>query len=128
MNHITRTRDKKRKSYNELLKYIDKNKHKYNCYVRREKKDYLDLILNVFPHLNNELLNCSMNYYRRKEAARKFNGELVRSWIPYINGEQLGKVIANFKNVFSDFESEILDMSDMEIKHSFICSLYEKNS
>jgi hypothetical protein len=128
MNHEARTRDRKRPSYNMLLEYIETNKHKYTCYKRRRsKKDYMDVILNTFPTLHKEMMECYMNYTVKKEASRKFNGNLVRSWIPYISDVQLGKVVSNFKKMFYNFDFDLYDMTEAEVKYAFICSLYTRN-
>lgn len=115
LNKINRDRNKKRKSYLSLLKWIDENvADDSHCFEFEEDKSvYFDLINNTFPEANLvyhirelEYLEC-----RRLLIKSKFSGgELMRRF--GLEGKELGDAYASFKEYLetsgTDFDELIL--------------------
>lgn len=120
MNHIARTRDRKRKSYQQFLEYIQPHKDKiYDWPLHKE--DNLPLIAAAFPEANLIETIAELKEKRAKvcELAKKFNGELVMSWCPGLAGKQLGNVLGAYKAT-KDWPSFLENTSADEIKIDFL--------
>lgn len=98
MNHRARVRDKKRPDYNRFLNYVNEKflDRKYDFPV---KYDDIEILNDFFSEAelvkNIEILR--EKELKRQESAKKFNGDLIRNWIPGLEGKNLGKAISEFK-------------------------------
>jgi hypothetical protein len=101
MNHIARTRDRKRDSYRKFMDYIKPYETTtYNWPLVEERLEYVD---QYFPE-SNLLKNIKFLKEKRQKAqllADKFNGELVINWIG-ITGKELGNVLGQYKKAHFD--------------------------
>lgn len=131
MNHIARTRDRKRSSYQNFMAYIEQYKDR-TVEWKKDKDFYLPQINKFFPESNLikkiEKLKLDCDNYR--EATNKFNGKLVSEWTGLI-GKELGDAIARFKNQVKiscvDWKEYILKTTAEEIKESFM-KFYRESS
>lgn len=120
LNRIDRKRNKRRKSYNELLKYIDNNNITKE-YIFDEKSSYINYINDYFPESRlietiNDLIEKDNT---NKLINSKFNGKSVMERYPDLKGKELGYMMMTFKENFSDFNDFILKNSIDEIYDKF---------
>jgi hypothetical protein len=124
-NTISRTRDSKRKTYMEFLKYNEKNPLSRYTFVK-DKSFYLPLIFSHFPDAGLEYFNA-MEEHRLKMAAKlMFNGDLVREWTG-LEGKALGEFMKELKTVnprLCDYRL-VLEMDDEEIK-TMVMTTFQK--
>lgn len=111
LNHQNRIRNKKRPTYNALVDYVSDKQAK----PRPTKEEVRALILNKYPHVQNEIERKSVQIIKNKERAAKFNGNIVRE-ITGLEGAALGKLINEFKNMYGKAQSfeEFLDRRTVE--------------
>ena len=120
---IDKKRNRKRGSYHLFLKYLKDNNINIKYDFIKDKNSYLPLINQYFPEVNlmNELNKLEKENTRNKILSQKFNGNLIMSWIPNLQGKELGKIIGNFKNVLGDeYEEFILNSSYDTIYNKFM--------
>lgn len=96
-NHASRIRDKKRATYNALLKWLE-TQDQLNAYPwdtmrehggRQLKEQFLQRAFEWFPHAKPQYKQLWDNNELRKRANEKFNGILIQSWMG-LEGKELG--------------------------------------
>lgn len=122
LNHINRTRNRKRKTYMEFLEYI--KKHSKSFAVKNSKKLTIEDIVAYFPESNiiEKINDIKNEQQQKKELSLKFNGELVKQ-ITNLKDKQLGDFIKSFKNVKTNF-NEWLKLVDSETVSTEIIAYY----
>lgn len=100
LNHINRTRNRKRPVYAALVDYIEKNKSQGN-YVFKDKSIYLEEWKVRWPHLGEEIEKAREEFFKAKELKSKFNGHLVKKWLGMDDGKLVGKVVTYIKERFN---------------------------
>ena len=111
LNHIARIRDRKRKTYQEFLKWCAANKHRLNHYPHDKNKSvYFERINRFFPHFQGELDKLNAKRELNKERHDKFNGGMIKREIS-LEGKDLGQFIISFKSQHKNFE-DYLDNHD----------------
>lgn len=132
MNHIARTRDRKRQSYNNFMEYIRPHRHRiYEWPLYKE--DNLPNIINCFPNskLMEKIIELKKREEKRKNLTSKYNGNLVMSWTG-LKGKELGDTLKKYKEwrgIFSNFKNfdDFLEFTSTErIKEDFM-KFYENN-
>ncbi len=103
-NHYARMRDRKRKTYNEFLKYCDALPWDID-YIRYGKEIYLQRAMSVFPDFKERYAVLQNVYIEIQLAKTKFNGELVREWTG-LKGKDLGKFISYMKKDFEELSNQ----------------------
>lgn len=130
MNHINRLRNRKRKTYQMFLDWLEAHsntvpdelanvpveeigsvarKITFNAFqYNKIKFVYFDMIAAAFPEadLHNKLVEFHAKHAVIKQVKEKFNGNLVMSWIPSLTGEMLGKFMAWYKQSHANDEGE----------------------
>ena len=120
LNSIDRKRNKRRKSYNQFLSYLDDN-GLGKIYNFKEKSEYIKDINEFFPESNlinkiNELINLdNIN----NDVKNKFNGKIIMSIYPELKGIHLGYIMKTFKEKFNDFDNYILSNEYNDILKEF---------
>lgn len=99
LNHQNRTRNKKRKTYQLFLEWLEKEKEGLPHYqFSSDKSVYLVKVHNAFK--SHDLLGNLTRYANEIELydqrSKKFNGNLVRAWTG-LEGKELGTCIQEFK-------------------------------
>lgn len=87
------------------------------------------MINQYFPESNliNELIELNKIDARNKMISQKFNGDIVMSWLPNLQGKALGLVISKFKNSLGDeYDEFILKSSYDMIRNRFMEIYHEK--
>ena len=132
LNHINRTRNRKRVNYATFVDLLENNKEKYRKFTfSYNKREYFKLISDAFPHLNVEIEKLKVEYFLEKEDSLKFNGGLVMKWTGLKEGKDLGFLISNFKKQFKEtnlnFKDFVRNNSYEEIQEKFM-KFYHQNS
>lgn len=113
------SRNKKRKTYQQFLKYIKNNKidKTYNL----KKNFLLKRMDEYFPNskIRQELNKLKQKDNEKKEIANKFNGNIIMNKYKWLRGEELGNIIKNFKSIFDNFELYILNNDSDKIMCDF---------
>jgi hypothetical protein len=128
-NHIDRKRNKKRKSYNEFLAFMNENNIGTNYTFDKNKENYIDMIDEAFPdsNLKLELEIIKKRDKFRRELADKFSGTIVMEWLPELKGKELGLALRDYKNSHGDgYEKYIMNHNIDQIKANFL-ALYNRN-
>lgn len=120
LTSIDRKRNRKRKSYQEFLKYLSDNNININ-YDYEIKDYYLNLANSFFPEVNlfEQIEEFKKIDNENKELSIKFNGNLIMSVLPELKGKELGDAITNFKSEFEDFRKFLLKNNSEEIINNF---------
>lgn len=103
-NHYARMRDRKRKTYNEFLKYCDSLPWEVD-YIRYGKEIYLQRAFSLFPDFKQRYDVLYATYHDAQLAKIKFNGELVGEWTG-LKGKELGKFISYMKKDFEELSKQ----------------------
>jgi len=121
LNHIDRKRNKKRKSYQEFLQYVEKNGYKNTYEFNRDKSTYIDLIHDSFPEvdLKGMIKQLTKKDNENRELNKKFNGKLIMDLYPELSGKELGKAIGDFQKSFENYREFALKHSGDDILFEF---------
>lgn len=111
-NYRARTRDRKRKTYTEFLKWAQENPKKDLYQWNKDKSVYLDNILDTFGVREIYEAHYVANE-QRKRLKEVFNGNIVSS-ITGLTGKELGAFMTKFKEVFRN--DDLLRMTPEIIK------------
>jgi hypothetical protein len=125
LKSIDKKRNRKRGSYHLFLNYLKDNTINSKYEFKKNKEEYLPIIAEYFIEsaLIEELEILKEENKLNKIASQKFNGDIVMSWFPNLNGKKLGNIIGKFKNLFStekEFRTFILDNDYVTIKNKFM--------
>lgn len=112
-NHVSRVRDKKRKTYNQFLQWLKDNS--LDCYnlALPPKESFLDQHKQKFPHLAIELEKVNIELAKRNKEKEKFNGAIVSKLTGY-EGLILGRFMAYCKE--QAWYSDIVELSDTHVR------------
>jgi len=123
LKSIDKKRNRKRGSYHVFLKYLKDNNIDTRYDFHKEKELYLPMIDEAFHEADlwgqlNDLRSIDRD---NKIMSQKFNGDLVMSWLPDLQGKQLGHAMTKFKESLGDgYDIFILKASFNEIKDAFM--------
>lgn len=123
LKSIDKKRNRKRVSYHVFLKYLEDNNIDTRYPFHKDKELYLPMIDEAFPEsdLLGQLYELKMKDTQSKIMSQKFNGDLVMTWLPNLQGKQLGHAMSNFKDYLGDgYDIFILTASFNEIKDAFM--------
>lgn len=101
VNHAARIRDRKRKIYQQFLKWADDpiNNVKLTCDIDRAiiKQRSLTRAFNQFPEFKARYDQLMVRCAKTNAVETKFNGKLIGE-LTGLSGRQLGEFIVDFKN------------------------------
>jgi hypothetical protein len=123
LKSIDKKRNRKRGSYHLFLNYLKDNGINVSYPFNKVKADYVPIINNFFPEAN---LLDELNVLQEKDRiqsmiAQKFNGDIVLSWLPKLQGKELGKAMGEFKNSLGDdYNDFILKSTYAQIQNEFM--------
>lgn len=127
-SHNARVRDKKRRSYQEILKWIAQHPEKDKQYRHDANKDvYLPEIITAFPHLQQSIDALVEEVDKRLRIKERFNGRIV-SEITGLEGKLLGRFMAQLKvagNLMSSGSFDDLILADGVNVKQFILHEYK---
>jgi len=96
-NHTSRVRDRKRATYNSFLEWCKTQTVKTEFYqFDPDKSVYHRKIFKAFPHAREQFDELWRRKIEVEEAAKKFNGALVREWTGR-DGVELGELMKVLK-------------------------------
>lgn len=95
-----RHRDSKRNTFIGFEEYIQANTKRLPEACGILPKDKEAFILQLFPHIQQDVDACKQAYKERKEIAAKFNGNIIMEMYPELTGKDLGGFIGKFKNKY----------------------------
>lgn len=119
LNSVDRKRNKKRKTYQEFLEYVNTNNIS-RTYNFKSKEEYIKLADQYFPEskLIEKIKRFKKIDEENQEMSRRFNGHLVMEIYPELKGKKLGSVMQLFKSEFKDFRTYCLETeSSMILAH-----------
>lgn len=122
LTSIDKKRNKKRKTYQLFLKYINQNNITKEFNFNKDKSYYIDHIDEFFPEANfkSKLERFRIIDEENKEISKKFNGRLIMEKLPELKGKELGNMIGDFHKLFDDFRSYALKNNNTHIMNDFI--------
>lgn len=103
-SHIARTRDRKRKTYQEFLKYI--NTREFKERERLSKEHYLPKHWREFPKFKQEYDDCLHKHHITKQVRKHLNSDIIAD-LTGLQGKKLGMFIA--KVGYKDFVNKVID-------------------
>jgi hypothetical protein len=91
-NHAARTRDQKRKTYMEFLKWLESYQETdaQIHHSKTSKEDWLTHIMLAEPNFGYQYQETAKEYEQAQEYKKRFNGELVSQWTG-LKTQELGK-------------------------------------
>lgn len=114
LNRINRERDKKRKTYNAFIQWIEPLRAKEYKYFYHDKKVYLGLIDHFFPTFLKQYRELEIIEATRREIASYYNGNIIMEYFPDLKGESLGRAMKDFEKKFGS--KQLLDKYILETK------------
>lgn len=125
LNHINKTRNRKRATYRGFLEYAHALESP-SRYEFQQKSVYLIKLHCEFPEADifGQMKEYSERYRVSLEANKKFNGNLVMEWTS-LRGKELGAVLAGFKSFvrvlhYMEFDKYIANRSPEAVKERFL--------
>jgi hypothetical protein len=122
LKHLDRKRNRKRGSYHKFLEYLTENNIVKEYPFDKNKDNYLREIDKFFPEA--DLMN-KLNALKEKDRinniiSQRFNGDLVMSWFPNLQGKELGNAMCKFKNALGeDYKEFVLNCTFKELYNRF---------
>ena len=117
LNHISRTRDRKRKTYTEFLKWCDTYKDAFGDVYKFNptKETYLPFLFEFFARYNfkEKWSNALAKMLSARHTKTKFNGLIVHD-VTNLTGKELGMFMTWFLN--STSKDYLLVMPDYQIR------------
>lgn len=123
LKSIDKKRNRKRGSYHTYLTYLKDNQINVKYDFMKNKDLYLPMIEKTFPEakLLERLKALKEHDKMLKIISQKFNGDIVMTWLPNLQGKELGRAMRNFKEFLGDDYNEfILDNTYETIRESFM--------
>lgn len=123
LNHINRVRDRKRKVYNELVKWsteVWKPDPNVQYLTPPAKEDRREFVLNLYPEIRQPILELELELSLKRAAAQRFNGKVVMELVPELSGKSLGAFLTYFKESKPQFLAYALNASEEDIKQDIL--------
>lgn len=124
LNHTNRVRDKKRKTYNMFLKYletIDQTQFEENFKLTSEEKT--ECVCRWFPFVRSEIEKYDKINKEIALTKNKFNGLIIHNLLD-IKGKVLGNFITQFKSIYNN---GWINNTDQKIINQTIIDFYKNN-
>ena len=100
LNHQNRTRNKKRKTYEQFLEWLKNTKYSYVYEPTAEKN--LQKIFETFPFVKSEIERVEKELRKKDIIGNKFNGNLIKNLIPDINFKRISNIIIEFNKLYDE--------------------------
>lgn len=123
LKSIDKKRNRKRGSYHLFLNYLKDNNITTSYPFYKDKSVYLPEIDKFFPdaRLLVEIDILKKEDSKKKIISQKFNGDLVMSWLPNLQGKELGAAIVKFKESFGcEYDEFVLNSDYQTIRNAFM--------
>jgi hypothetical protein len=121
MDATLKKREQHRTTMQNFVEYLERH-NITKTFDFQPRESYFEMIDAFFPEAN---LKTQIQLELEKETrallfAQKFNGKLVSSLLPQLEGKTLGMFIVNFKNSIADFEGFILEQDQHAINERIL--------
>ncbi|MDF8365101.1 MULTISPECIES: hypothetical protein [Achromobacter] len=121
-NNVSRTRDRKRPTYNAFLKWLDDDGRvtpSFSWSAKTEiRAQFLQEAKRLFPAFDAALIAARQRHERDQSVRQKVNGRFIQE-LTGLEGKALGQLIANLKSAHStpaDYADWVLSASDAQIR------------
>ncbi|MGY6271914.1 hypothetical protein ACXIUT_19660 [Achromobacter denitrificans] len=121
-NNVSRTRDRKRPTYNAFLKWLDDEGRvtpSFSWAAKTEiRAQFLQEAKRLFPAFDAALIAARLRHERDQSVRQKVNGRLIQE-LTGLEGKALGQLIANLKGAHAtpeDYADWVLSASDAQIR------------
>ncbi len=131
MNHRSRVRDAKRKTYNSFLDWIEENRNTTwkdrKFFEYGEKTDYLSFLFESFPGFEEKWMKTYYKMLDDRNLKSKFNGTMI-SELTGLEGKELGEFIRHLKLFFgtNDEFRKYVRLSSEKSLTNFIKNSFEQ--
>lgn len=130
LNNINRVRDRKRKTYNMFLKYIESKNFDSSVGFHRkltyEEKE--EFVFKRFPKIFPEVQALKAQVELDNKIKEKINGRVIMQLVPSAKGERVGEYIKAIKERRPDLYSEaVLNYTEEEISLGILTAIMEHN-
>lgn len=126
LNNINRVRDRKRKTYNMFLKYIESKNIEGKGTSKLSYEEKESFVLNKFPHIRHEVQELKDKVKLGNKVKERINGRIIMSLFKDIDGKTVGKYIDILKERRPDLYSEtVLDMTEEEVHLAILTTINE---
>lgn len=117
----TRKRARERPTIQRFLTWIEERGLVRHVDYLDDREGYVPMIAAAFPEagLPEAIAQASADEAREAAVRERFNGRLVMSLKPELEGQALGEFIRTFKDTFGDFEQEVLALDEVAL-HALI--------
>jgi hypothetical protein len=121
MDATLKKREQQRSTMQKFVEYLERHSIT-KTFDFQARDSYLEMIDAFFPEAN---LKTQIQLEQDKETralsfAQKFNGKLVGSLLPQLEGKTLGAFIVGFKNSIQDFEDFVLEQDQHAINEQIL--------
>lgn len=125
LKSIDKKRNRKRGSYHLFLNYLKDNDIVIKKDFESDKSKYITPIDFFFPEAKLKEKLEELNDKDRVDnyISQKFNGDIVMSWLPNLQGKELGAAMSKFKNHFASidtFRTFVVDSDYETIRRNFM--------
>jgi hypothetical protein len=126
LKSIDKKRNRKRGSYRLFLNYLKDNNINVRKNFEEDKSKYITPIDFFFPEikLKEKLSELQRIDTQNKIISQKFNGDIVMSWLPNLQGKELGAAISKFKDALGDEYGEFILNSDYKAIQNRFMEVY----
>lgn len=126
LNNINRVRDRKRKTYNMFLKYIESKNIEGKGTSKLSYEEKESFVLNKFPHIRHEVQELKDKVKLGNKVKERINGRIIMSLFKDIDGKTVGKYIDILKERRPDLYSEaVLNMTEEEVHLAILTTINE---
>lgn len=130
LKSLDKKRNRKRGSYHLFLNYLKDNGINTKYAFNEDKEYYVQFVDVFFPEVQ---IKEQLEVLRKADAlkkiiSQKFNGDIVMTWLPNLQGKELGAAMSNFKSALGDNYDEFVLNSDYETIHNYFMKIYNGES
>lgn len=118
LNNINRVRDRKRKTYNLFLKYIEnKSYNKLDGFQRKlTYKEKEEFVFSKFPKIRQEVETLKFKVELENQIKERINGHIIMQIVPSAQGQRVGEYIKAIKELRPDlYSAQVLNYTEEEI-------------
>ena len=124
LNNINRVRDRKRKTYNLFLKYIQEKDIQSKGIRKLTYEEKEEFVLNKFPHIRHQVQELKDKAALGSKIKERINGRIIMNLFSNIDGLTVGKYIEVLKERRPDLYSEaILNMTEEEVHLAILTTI-----
>lgn len=124
LNNINRVRDRKRKTYNLFLKYIQEKDIQSRGIRKLTYEEKEEFVLNKFPHIRHQVQELKDKAVLGNKIKERINGRIIMNLFSNIDGLTVGKYIEVLKERRPDLYSEaILNMTEEEVHLAILTTI-----